>query len=358
MKRLREAGRIAGAFVGIVVGAGFASGQESIQFFTSFGMIGLVGIVISSALFIFMATALSLFGQHYRASSHKDVIYAICGKYLGVFVDALLTFFMFTLAVVMIAGSGALLRQLTGAPLLWGSIIVTVLSVVIVCLDFRHVITLISSITPLLVLLVAIVSLSAITGRDVDIETLQIASTSLPSGTNNWLLGALLYTSYNVVAGTPFLIIMGGQTTDYRTAIWGGIIGGALLGVLMLLVTASLYARANVLAGVPVPMLLLATQSSPIVGIAMGIVIFGMTLNTTVGALYSFSARFLQPGSASFRWGTILAGLLAFIGSLFGFTHLVGTAYPFFGYLGSALMAGTIIGWIKVKRGSLSPMRC
>ena len=30
-----------GAFVGLIVGAGFASGQEIIQFFTSFGMMGM-----------------------------------------------------------------------------------------------------------------------------------------------------------------------------------------------------------------------------------------------------------------------------------------------------------------------------
>ena len=32
--------RIAGAYVGLIVGAGFASGQEILQFFTSFGWAG------------------------------------------------------------------------------------------------------------------------------------------------------------------------------------------------------------------------------------------------------------------------------------------------------------------------------
>jgi len=50
------------------VGAGFASGQEIMQFFTSFGMLGLVGAIVSSALFIFLAMALVTLGQNGRPS--------------------------------------------------------------------------------------------------------------------------------------------------------------------------------------------------------------------------------------------------------------------------------------------------
>src|SRR3546814_17985315 len=93
MVNFREAFKISIAFVGVVVGAGFASGQEIMQFFTSFGMVGLVGAVISGALFIFLAMALSPLGQQKASLSHKRVIYDICGKYLGLFFDVLITFF-------------------------------------------------------------------------------------------------------------------------------------------------------------------------------------------------------------------------------------------------------------------------
>jgi uncharacterized membrane protein YkvI len=114
-----------------------------------------------------------------------------------------------------------------------------------------------------------------------------------------------------------------------------------------------MFARAVSLAEVPMPMLLLATQLSPIAGVVMGIAIFGMILNTAVGVLYSFSARVLEPGTTSFRVGTAVAGALAFLGSLFGFIQLVGTVYPFFGYLGFVLMAATLIGWLRMKSGRL-----
>src|SRR3546814_10194887 len=74
MVNFREAFKISIAFVGVVVGAGFASGQEIMQFFTSFGMVGLVGAVISGALFIFLAMALSTLGQQQASLSPTRVI--------------------------------------------------------------------------------------------------------------------------------------------------------------------------------------------------------------------------------------------------------------------------------------------
>ena len=350
MANFKEVIRISGAFVGVIVGAGFASGQEIMQFFTSFGTLGLVGVLISSALFIFLAMALATLGQQRASTSHKRVIHAICGRYLGMFVDAMITFFMFAIAVVMLAGAGALLEQLAGIPKLWGSAVVTVLTIAIVCLDVRKVIGFIGSITPLLTLMVIIVAVAAITGRDANLETLEAAAATQPRGAGHWFIAALLYVSYNIVAGAPFLVIMGGQAIDRKTALWGGVIGGALLGALMLLIAGSMFAQVDTLGGVAMPMLLMATQLSPFVGIVMGIAIFGMILNTAVGVLYSFSARVLEPGTPGFRWGTIAAGALAFAGSLVGFIQLVGTVYPFFGYLGFILIICTVIGWIRARR--------
>ena len=42
---------IASAFIGVIVGAGFASGQEVLQYFTSFGILGTLGAIITTALF-------------------------------------------------------------------------------------------------------------------------------------------------------------------------------------------------------------------------------------------------------------------------------------------------------------------
>ncbi len=347
--------RIAGAFVGVVVGAGFASGQEIMQFFTSFGVLGLVGALVSSALFIFLAMALVTLGQAHAATSHKDVIMTICGPYLGALLDWLITAFMFGVGVVMLAGGGALVEQLTGIPRHYGSIAMTVLTVLIVCLDVRKVVSIISAITPLLVLMTVLVAGATVLQPTDELDVLAQAATAQPRGASNWLLAALLYVSYNIVVSTPFLVIMGNQTTDRRVAAWGGIAGGVLLSALILLIAGGMFAQVTELKDVPMPMLLLASKMSPLLGAIMGITIFGMILNTSVGVFYSFSVRLFTPGTAGFVWGTIATAALAFAGSFVGFIKLVGTVYPLFGYLGFVLMVFTILGWWRRAAPTQAP---
>lgn len=352
---IKDTLRIASAFVGVIVGAGFASGQEILQFFTSFGTAGLIGSFVSGAVFIVLAMTLTSLGQHLAADSHKPVVYAICGKYLGAFVDAFITFFMFGITVVMLAGAGSLLEQFTGMPSLYGSLAATVLTVALVCMNLRNVITFIGLVTPLLVLMAAIVCIWSFAARDASFGELNSVAQTLPQGAAHWFVAALLYVSYNIVAGTPMLAIMGGDAPSRKVALWGGVLGGLLLGILILVIATGMFVRVDDLADVPMPTLMLATELSPALGAIMAIVIFAMILNTAVGVLYSFTARFLEPETAAFRWGALGAGVLALAGSFIGFITLVGTVYPFFGYLGFVLMVCTLIGWWRLRTNAMGP---
>ena len=60
---MRKSFQIAGAFIGVIVGAGFASGQEILQFFTSFGPISIVGTLVATVLFAFLGMNLTQLGS-------------------------------------------------------------------------------------------------------------------------------------------------------------------------------------------------------------------------------------------------------------------------------------------------------
>ncbi|MBN6205889.1 hypothetical protein JYK21_05440 [Ralstonia pickettii] len=51
---MKKSFQIGSAFVGLIAGAGFASGQEVMQYFTSFGIWGTVGGILATLLFIFL----------------------------------------------------------------------------------------------------------------------------------------------------------------------------------------------------------------------------------------------------------------------------------------------------------------
>ena len=46
--------QIAAVYVGTVVGAGFATGREIVEFFSRFGFIGLIGMLMSGYILIFL----------------------------------------------------------------------------------------------------------------------------------------------------------------------------------------------------------------------------------------------------------------------------------------------------------------
>ena len=352
MGSFKEVCKIAGAFVGVIVGAGFASGQEILQFFASFGAIGLVGCIVSGVFFALLSMAFSSMGQRLGAESHKEVIHAMLGRHLGWVFDVLVTFFLFAITVVMLAGAGSLLQQWLGIPEVWGSVLATVLTILIVCLDIRQVIALIGVVTPFLVFMTIVVSAYVVMTPHAGHDALAVAAQTQPKGADHWVMGALLYVSYNIVAGMPFLVIMGGQAKSRSTALWGGALGGLLLGILILLIAVAMYLRMDTIGGVAMPMLEISTQISPWLGHLMSLVIFGMILNTAVGMLYAFMARIVPVGTSRFRTGTVIAAVLALAGSFVGFIKLVGIVYPIYGYIGFVLMALGLIGWLRMSRRS------
>ena len=45
---------VALAYVGIIVGAGLSSGQDLMQYFVSFGLVGLLGVLVLAVLMLFL----------------------------------------------------------------------------------------------------------------------------------------------------------------------------------------------------------------------------------------------------------------------------------------------------------------
>ena len=166
----------------------------------------------------------------------------------------------------------------------------------------------------------------------------------------NWIMGALLYVSYNIAAGVAMITVIGGTVKDRKVARRGGIIGGLGLGLLILLINISMLPQLEKISDVAMPMITLSNAIHPVVGFLMAIVLIGMIYNTAVAMLYAFSARIVKPEKPSFKTFTILFGVLAFIASFLGFVNLVGTVYPITGYLGFLLIAAIIISWFTYRK--------
>ncbi|TQR21322.1 hypothetical protein [Psychrobacillus vulpis] len=350
---MKKSLQIGSAFIGVIVGAGFASGQEILQFFSSFGYVGIAGSIVASLLFAFLGMNLVQLGSRLQTTSHKDVIYHICGRYLGMFVDFIITFFLFGVTVVMFSGSGAIFEEQFGLPMLLGSLLMAILTILSVTLNIKKVIGLISAVTPFLLVIVLVIAGYSFIHFDPLSIHMDAAIAKTSPAASNWIMGSLLYVSYNIAAGAAMITVMGGTIKDKKVAAWGGIIGGLGLGLLILLINFSLLTQIDSIADVAMPMITLANGMHPIVSVFMAIILIGMIYNTAVAMLYAFSARVVKPTQPSFKVFTVLFGILAFGASFVGFVNLVGTVYPLMGYLGFTLIAAIIYSWfVRGKRST------
>ncbi|MFJ8236190.1 hypothetical protein ACIQ34_10630 [Ureibacillus sp. NPDC094379] len=342
--------RIGSAFIGVIVGAGFASGQEILQYFTSFGILGIFGAILSTALFSFIGMVLVWLGSYTQTSSHKDVIYRISGRYLGTVIDYILIFTLFGVGVVMIAGAGSNLNQQFGLPFFVGSTLMTILVILTGLLKVNRVVSIIGGITPFLIFFVVLISIYSLLTMDASFASLNEVAQATPTTLPNWFISSINYVSFNVAVGASMSIVMGGTEKNPKTAAMGGLLGGLVLGILIILSHLAIFSKIEEVGTLDMPMLGIVSNLSPILGLLMSFVIFGMIYNTAIGMFFSFTARFAESGTKKFKIFFIVTMIVGYLASYVGFTELVSYFYPLIGYLGIVLMFALVAAPYIIKK--------
>lgn len=342
--------KIGSAFIGIIVGAGFASGQEILQYFTSFGHMGTVAAIVSTVLFAYLGMSLTKIGSRLQALSHRDAIYTISGRWLGYIVDAILVFTLFGVGVVMVAGAGSSLNQQFGIPVFIGSLILIILVMATMLLKVDKVIAVIGSITPFLLMAIVLISIYSLFTMDMSFNELNPIALEQEQNFPNWFVAAINYASFNIAVGAGMSIVMGGAEKDERIAALGGLVGGIGIGVLIILAHLAIFSKVDVVASYDLPLLKIVDDISPALGVVMSLILFGMIFNTGVSMFYGFVARFFEQGTTRFTIATIVTGIVGFIASFVGFTDLVAKFYSLIGYLGLFLILALIYAPFRLKK--------
>src|SRR5699024_1982563 len=107
MRKILQLIGIALAFVGIPVGAAFASGREAVQYYVAFGSTGLVGATIAASIVTVSAVAMMLLASLYQADNHTAVFKQIAGPWMARLMDIFTVITLFCIGFVMFAGGGS-----------------------------------------------------------------------------------------------------------------------------------------------------------------------------------------------------------------------------------------------------------
>jgi uncharacterized membrane protein YkvI len=343
---------IAATYIGTVVGAGFASGQEVLQFFGYFGRAGLVGLAGTAFLLAVFGYMILELGRRLKADSHLPIIRYAGGRWIGTFIDWVITVFLFGALVTMGAGAGAIFAEQFNLPFLWGSLLMIAASLLTVLLGISGVVRSISLVVPLLLAAVFGVAVYTIaTDFPALLATLRGYSEPAQAPVPYWPLTAILYTSYNLVLAVAILAPLGAMSGPSRLKT-GAILGGVGLGIGATLINLAILTHIGRASTYEIPMILVAGTVSPLVRIVYTVVLLAEVYTTAVGSLYGFVARLSKQGSPRYRYLTIGAGALALGLSQFGFSNLVGTLFPAVGFAGLLLLASLMYGFVKERLGA------
>ncbi len=162
------------------------------------------------------------------------------------------------------------------------------------------------------------------------------------AGAGNWILGALLYVSFNTICGICVLAPMGYEAKSRKDAKIGGIIGGLTLGGLAMFIVLGIVTNQNEMLTNDMPMYAVACSLNKFLGWAYAFMLLGAIFTTAAGLLFGLVER-LGTYNVSFfkkkRLLVLVIAALGLLGSFVGFVTLVGTLYPLTGYLGFLVLA-------------------
>ncbi|MHA5282011.1 YkvI family membrane protein [Corynebacterium sp. CQ3829_602738] len=344
---LKNALLISFAFIGTVVGAGFASGQEAMLYFSAFGTQGIWGAVLGSALMLIAGVTILQLGSFFQAKEHMEVLGSISSKVMGWILDIATIVTLFSIGFVMFAGAGANLNQQFGIPVWIGAVLMLAATIGFGMLDVDKVTGAIGALTPFLLVFVIFGCGWTLINAHPDWSALNAAAAQVDTSLPNWWIAALNYTGLNVMCVVSMALVIGGNHLDTRAAGLGGLFGGIGYLVMLMLLALALLVKIETVEGQDMPLLTLISDINPTMGLIMSLVIFGMIFATCLGMFFALGKRLARGREDKFRVIFISACLIGFVLSFVGFQQLVSTVYPILGYLGLLLIVVMTIAWVR-----------
>lgn len=329
------------AYIGTVVGAGFASGREIYQFFARYGNAGYLAILISTFLFAYVGFRLLDLGRRLSAKSFREVNHYLFGRYAGYVVDTLCMLMLFGVTVAMLAGSGELFRERLNASFQLGVLLTILVTFLTVLKGISGLLKANTVIVPMMVLFVLYTGLHALWTHGV---TPALANGRAMHGSPVMsVVSAIIYAAFNIGLSAGVLIPLGAQINDPLVLRQGARLGAVGLGAMLILVMYALLTYAPTALQYEVPMAYIATRLGTFIQWGFVFVLWGEIYSTLVGNVYALSAQSAHRSQRMLALHTAVLLGIAFLCSQIGFARLVAVGYTLFGWVSLFLLLA--IAW-------------
>ena len=321
--------RIGFTYIGTVVGAGFASGQEIKQFFTVFGLGGIWGILVVTVLFSWLGTRMMLVGARLNAQSYEEFNNYLFGPRWGRWMNIFVGIVLFGVTTAMMSGTGALFQEQLGISFHLGVLLSTAVAYLVIIRGMEGILSVNSFVVPCMFFFTMLVAAEGLRSDGI-LPLMEME----PVVEGSWLVSAITYVAFNLAMSQAVLVPIGGEIRDETTLRLGGFLGGLGLGLMLLASDFALILKAPEIYDLEIPIALVVGTLGEGMKYFFLAVMWGEIFTTLIGNVYGLAANLDQ--WVPFRTKT-LTGLIFVVGyvcSLIGFPAFINYVYPFFGYCG------------------------
>lgn len=325
---LDDAKILGSIYIGTLVGAGFASGQEIINFFTLYGVYGFYGIILACLLFFLIGYFILKTAIKYQTTTFRNIIYPLYGKGFATIFELVSNIYLVASFYIMLSGCGAVLWEGLQIPYHLTIICLCFLCIYWLKQGIQGLAKVNSFLVPVMLIFIIIIGVSVL------ISSENILVSHIPIiGKGHWVLSSVIYVSFNMTSAVVVLFSLGTYTKREDSAFLASFfasMGLCIMGVLVWAITATnFYDVINI----EVPLLYISKKLGPFYFWASVLILLSAMLTTALSSGYAFVQGIQEKFHVSCDFGifTLLLGIpLTFC----GFSDLVKTIYPIFGILG------------------------
>lgn len=292
-------------------------------YFAGFGYSGLIGLFAACALIAFCGARALLVVMRGNLRDPHALNLAVGGKVIGSFITVCCGLFAYSAYIIMLAG----IKQLCGGSLA-AVILVSICAYIVLYKGFGMLVKVCGICAPVIAVAIAI---TALAGSFSPQQTASLPAV-YESGPFQIAVKAFLYAGYNVLTSICVLGRSVHLLESKKSAVWGGIIGAAMLflsgaAVLVALVHGEIPPNQY-----EMPILALFAKGSMIFHAVLLITMFISAISGLTSTCVFFTGLLPE------RKMGIILGIAAIPATYVSFGKLMDVLYPIFGFAGIFLM--------------------
>ncbi len=345
-----------GAIIAFLIGAGVATGQEVMQFFTAYGYKSILACLVYLVIIIYTSLSYVAAGHREKFSSGTMVFKYYCGPILGKAFDYFTVIFCYMTFVVMVAGASSTLSQQFGLPNLIGGILISVLAGITVIYGLNSLVNVISKIGPILIIFTVIIAVGTLLTSSSHIPEgvalLESGKVTVMKAGSNWFTSGIAYGGCAILLNAAFISQLGtrGKLKDLR---YGICLGELITSLTGMVVAFAMLANIADVADAQIPNLVLAEKLFanifPGIGVVFAFIVFAAIYTTASPLLWTVAFRLAKEKTKRYNIVCIILTFLACVVAFFvPFNTLVNYIYSINGYAGFIMLFFMIIKDVRV----------